>query len=112
MSHTLTCLVLTNAIYFNAAWQHPFNEDMTKDSPFYLLQGGRVTVPIMKQTESFGYTEGDGYQAIELRYDGGELLMVILPPRPSQFEMFEDTLDAQRVAAIVKALESTTVALA
>jgi len=107
----LTRLVLTNAIYFNAAWQHPFNEDMTEDGPFYLLDGGEVTLPMMKQTESFSYAEGDGYQAIELPYDGGELSMVILLPRAGQFETFEDSLDAQRVDAILKQLESRRVAL-
>jgi serpin B len=108
---TLTRLVLTNAIYFNAAWQYPFDEKMTEDGPFYLLQGGQVTVPMMKQTESFGYTEGDGYQAVELRYDGGELAMVVLLPQSGQFATFQETLDAQRVAAIIKALEPTRVAL-
>jgi len=107
----LTRLVLTNAIYFNAAWQHPFNEDMTEDGPFYLLDGGEVTLPMMRRTESFSYAEGDGYQAIELPYDGRELSMVILLPRAGQFEAFEDSLDAQRVDAILKQLESRRVAL-
>jgi len=107
----LTRLVLTNAIYFNAAWQHPFNEDMTEDGPFYLLDGGEVTLPMMKQTESFSYAEGDGYQAIELPYDGRELSMVILLPRAGQFEAFEDSLDAQRVDAILKDVEPRRVAL-
>ena len=75
-----TRLVLTNAIYFNAAWEYPFDENVTADGPFYLLDGGQVTVPMMKQTESFGYTDGEGFQAVELPYDGGELSMVILIP--------------------------------
>jgi len=76
----LTRLVLTNAIYFNAAWLNPFNEDITDDSAFYLLDGGEVTVPMMMQSDSFGYAEGAGYQAVELPYDGRELSMVILLP--------------------------------
>ena len=107
----LTRLVLTNAIYFNAAWQYPFREDMTGDGPFYLLDGGEVSVPMMRQTESLGYAEGDGYQAVELPYDGGELSMVILLPRTHQFGTFERSLDAQRVAEIVEALEPRRVAL-
>jgi len=107
---TLTRLVLTNAIYFNAAWQHPFNEDKTSNGPFYLLDGGEVTVPMMRQTESFGYTKGDGYQAVELPYDGRELSMVILLPQAGQLETFEESLDAQRVEAIVNDLEPRQVA--
>jgi len=107
----LTRLVLTNAIYFNAAWQYPFSEDITGDGPFYLLDRGEVIVPMMRQTESFGYAEGDGYQAVELPYDGGELSMVILLPQSDQFEAFEGSLDAQRVEDVVKALETRQVAL-
>jgi serpin B len=108
---TMTRLVLTNAIYFNAAWQLPFNEDMTSEGPFYTLDGGQVTVPMMKQTESFGYTEGEGYQAVELRYDGGELSMVILLPVAGQFEDFEEGLQAERVNGIIKDLKNTEVSL-
>lgn len=107
----LTRLVLTNAIYFNAAWQYPFSEDMTEDGPFYLLNEGEVTVPMMRQMELFGYAEGDRYQAIELPYDGQELSMVLLLPQTGQFEGFEGSLDAQRVDAIVKDLEFRRVTL-
>ena len=106
-----TRLVLTNAIYFNAAWEYPFSEDTTRDGPFYLLDGSEVTVPMMSQTESFGYAEGDGYQAVELRYDGEELSMVILLPDSGHFKEFEESLDAGRVGDIINALEPGQVAL-
>jgi serpin B len=106
-----TRLVLTNAIYFNAAWAYPFDEEITADGPFYLLNGGQVIVPMMRQTESFGYTEGEGYQAVELLYDGGELSMVILLPEAGNFEAFEETLNAQQVDAIISGLQPTEVAL-
>ena len=107
----LTRLVLTNAIYFNAAWKYPFDEDMTADGPFYLLDGGQVSVPMMKQTESFGYTEGEGYQAVELLYDGGELSMVVLLPEAGEFQSFEEGLQAQQVSDIISGLQPTEVAL-
>jgi len=107
----LTRLVLTNAIYFNAAWEDPFDEDMTADSPFYLLDGGQVSVPMMKQTEAFGYTEGDGYQAVKLLYDGNELSMVILLPASGNFEAFEEGLQAQQVCDIISGLQLTGVTL-
>ena len=107
----LTRLVLTNAIYFNAAWSEPFEPELTGDGTFHLLDGSEVTAPMTQQTESFGYAEGEGYQAIELPYDGHELSMVILLPEMGGFETFEGSLDAERVAAIVKELAHKRVAL-
>jgi serpin B len=107
----LTRLVLTNAIYFNAAWAYPFDGDITADGPFYLIDGGQVTVPMMKQTEAFGYTDGEGYQATELLYDGDELSMVIMLPEDGQFEVFEEGLQADKVSDIIGGLELTEVAL-
>jgi serpin B len=106
-----TRLVLTNAIYFNAAWEYPFDEDVTADGTFYLLDDGQVIVPMMKQTESFGYTDGEGYQAVELQYDGGELSMVILLPEAGNFQAFEEGLQAQKISDIISGLQSTGVAL-
>jgi len=97
----LTRLVLTNAIYFNAAWQFPFNKEATADGPFYLLDGGEVIVSMIRQTESLGYTEGDDYQAVELPYDGRELSMVILLPKEGQFEAFEKSMDYQMIEKII-----------
>jgi len=70
-----------------------------------------VTVPMMQQTESFRYAEGDGYQAVELPYDGQELSMVILLPKAGQFNTFEELLDAESVEAIIGNLEMHEVAL-
>ncbi|UCD09996.1 MAG: serpin family protein [Dehalococcoidales bacterium] len=107
-----TRLVLTNAIYFNAAWQHQFEERLTSDAPFYLLNGQEVTVPMMRQTESFGHTSGDGYQAIELRYDGGELSMVILLADTGQYDSFEEQLTARKANEIINDMGYTQVELA
>jgi len=107
----LTRLVLTNAIYFNAAWEYPFDKKMTADGPFYLLDGEQVTVLMMRQTESFGYTEGEGYQAVELRYDGDELSMVVFLPEAGQFEAFEKGLQAEQVCDIISGLKPTEVTL-
>jgi serpin B len=108
----LTRLVLTNAIYFNAAWAYPFDEDRTANGSFYLLNnGGQVTVPMMRQTESFGYTDEEGYQAVELLYDGDELSMVILLPTSGNFQAFEEELQAQKVSDIIGGLQPAQVAL-
>jgi serpin B len=97
----MTRLVLTNAIYFNAAWADPFNENATQDGPFYLLDGSTVTVPLMRQTEGYGYTEGAKYQAVEMPYDGHELSMVIILPGENEYNNFEDGLDTNQLNAIL-----------
>jgi len=106
-----TTLVLTNAIYFNAAWQYPFSEDMTDDGLFYLKNGDQVTVPMMKQTETFGYGEDEAYQVVEMPYDGRELSMLILLPRSGEFEAFESSLDYRLIEVITKGLEYRRVSL-
>jgi len=107
----LTRLVLTNAIYFNAAWQTPFAEDATADGSFRLLDGSQVTVPMMHLTESLGYGRGEGYQALELPYDGGELSMVVLLPDEGGFARFEEALDAGLLAAALEAIADAQVRL-
>jgi serpin B len=107
----LTRLVLTNAIYFNAAWLNPFEKELTSDRTFHLLEGDDVNVPMMTQTNSFGYATGDGYQAVELLYDGSELSMIILLPNSGQFESFQNSLNAGLVDHIVSDLQSQQVSL-
>lgn len=106
-----TRLVLTNAIYFNAAWLETFDESRTHDKPFTLLSGESVDVPTMRQTENFGYTAGDGYQAIELLYDGHELSMVILLPDEGTFEAFEESLDTATANQALAGLQPRGVVL-
>jgi serpin B len=107
----LTRLVLTNAIYFNAAWATPFEEALTTDGAWHLLDGGEVTVPMMRQNERMGYARGDGLQALELPYDGHEISMVILLPDEGQFEAFEDALDAAQLDSLVGDLSRLQVGL-
>jgi serpin B len=106
-----TRLVLTNAIYFNAKWRLPFQESGTTDGSFYLLDGSQVKVPMMSQTASFRYVEGDGYQAVELPYIGDELAMVILLPSEGSFEDFERSLTAERLDEILEGLQNASVYL-
>jgi serpin B len=98
---SLTRLVLTNAIAFNATWKHRFNEVFTHNSPFYLLDDRQVAVPMMHQITPFAYTATSGVQAVELPYIGDEFSMVILLPAPGQFETFAKLLTADRVISIL-----------
>lgn len=102
--NALTRLVLTNAIYFNAAWLTPFDEKATTEESFDLLDGSEVKVSMMRQTESFGYVKAEDYEAVELFYEGRQLSMVILLPDEDQFAGFEDNLDAAQLQSILDQL--------
>ncbi|HSV86866.1 MAG TPA: serpin family protein [Levilinea sp.] len=108
---SMTRLVLANAIYFKAAWQNQFEAAITQEAPFILLDGSQVDVPTMRQTESMNYASGEGWQAVELVYEGGRQSMVILLPAKGEFEEFEAGLDAARVEEILKAMAFTSVEL-
>ncbi len=107
----LTRLVLTNAIYFNAAWLHPFDVRATAEGDFHLLTGSSVRVPMMRQTGLFGYARDTGYQAVELLYDGSEISMVILLPDKGNFDPFENSLNAELISQTSKDLSRNRIEL-
>jgi serpin B len=87
-------IVLANAIYFNAAWELPFEESRTYDEPFHLLDGGQKEVPMMHQWETLRNGSGDGFQAVTLPYTGRSAAMVILLPENGRFREIEQLLSA------------------
>ncbi|WP_438009675.1 serpin family protein [Sorangium sp. So ce321] len=99
-----TVLVLTNAIYFNAAWRTPFETTATEDGQFVTADGSEVTVPLMHGGLEIPYAEGEGYQAVAMPYDGDELSMVIILPEKGTLDAFEASLDAAKVDGIVGAM--------
>lgn len=104
-----TRLVLTNAIYFKAAWNMPFEPENTAAGEFHLLDGGTVSAEIMRQEEMLPYAEGDGFAAVELPYDGEKLSMVVIVPE--DLEGFEAALSADGLQTILDDLQTRLVTL-
>ena len=107
----MTRLVLVNAIYFNAAWDKTFEEESTVDADFHLIDGSSVTVPMMRQFEEHSYAEGDGFQAVDLGYDGGEMGMLVIVPEAGRFDEIDAGLDAATIATILAELAPQSVDL-
>ncbi len=107
----LTRLVLTNAVYFNAAWQSPFSEKFTAPGQFFPETGEPVDAEMMHQSEDFLFSQGSGYQAISLPYEREELSMLILLPDENQFSEFEKELTASKVETILAEMTSREVNL-
>jgi serpin B len=108
----LTRLVLTNAIYFKAAWSVPFDEEYTADGGFTLLDGTAVTVPLMHQSQTLLYAAGSGYEAVELPYQGAQVSMLIVVPQGGEFDSFEADLTAGSIEPILGELDARVVTLA
>jgi serpin B len=89
-----TRLVLTNALYFYGTWSDPFLVESTSDGTFYTLSGGEVTVPMMHQSSSLSYAEGDGYQMVDLPYDGRELAMTVVLPEAGRFHEIRELVSS------------------
>ncbi|KAG5543395.1 hypothetical protein RHGRI_016210 [Rhododendron griersonianum] len=68
---TETTLILANVLYFQGFWQarYKFNEQMTENRKFYLLNGDNVSVPFMTSTSKYCYYGSfDGFKVIEIPY--------------------------------------------
>ena len=106
-----TRMVLVNAIYFKADWLAQFDANSTGDAPFYLIDGTEVTAKTMHESMYIPYTQGDGYQAVELAYAGGTAAMDIIVPDAGNFEAFESTLNKETLDGILNGMQPTSVSL-
>jgi serine protease inhibitor len=100
-----TRLVLTNAIYFKAAWKRPFSTAKTQDGDFTLADGKKVKAKLMRGSNRTNYFKGEGFEALELPYEGfnpggdqPELSMIVLLPNQADgLPAFEKMLTATRL---------------
>ncbi len=102
---TLTRLVLTNAVYFKANWQDPFDKADTESGTFTPLDGAPATVPMMHKTGPTAFAKTNGIKAIDLPYLGADVSMLLILPAEGTVRDFEAELDGERVQTIVDSLE-------
>jgi len=56
-----TCLVLTNAVYFEGSWAQPFATPSTSDEDF-AAPWNNVPIKMMRQPSHFAYAKLDGHR--------------------------------------------------
>ncbi|NQV07419.1 serpin family protein [bacterium] len=108
----MTRLVITNAVYLDASWQIPFDKDSTADGDFTLLDGSTITVPMMHGDQTAPYAVGDGWQAVDLAYLGGDLSMLVIVPDTGRFAEVEAMLAAGLLDDAVAGLHPANLLLA
>src|SRR5262249_39671419 len=71
----------------------------TRDQAFWVTAERSVQVPMMGQTLRCGSFHGQGFQAVELPYEGQELsLVVFLPNKRDGLSEFEKGLNPEKLA--------------
>ncbi|WP_329561536.1 serpin family protein [Kitasatospora sp. NBC_01266] len=110
-----TVLVLTDALYLKAAWAHPFEHADTADRPFHRLDGSTASVSTMAETGTLRYAQGgtadQPWQAVELPYAGGGLVMDLVVPGQGSFDRFRAGLDGPGLDRMLAGLSDTEVDL-
>ena len=98
-----TRLVLSNAIYFKATWLESFEESLTEDKVFHGLDGEELMTPMMSlgSDASFPYYQGEGFQAVDLPYLGGQVSMLVIVPDEGKYTDFEVNLNSEILDEIV-----------
>jgi len=105
-----TVAVLTNAIYFNAAWKDQFPENSSNHA-FTLDDGTEISVPTMRQMAGYRHTERDDFHALEMPYDGDEVAMLILMPKAGSVQDLEASLTAEELDEAIADLQGKLVVL-
>ena len=92
-----TRMVLTNAVYFKADWQHKFKSEDTHDGDFHA--DGKTDVvqaKLMNLNARFDYMETPAFQAVRMPYVGDDVSMIVLLPKANDgLPAVEKTLDAK-----------------
>jgi serpin B len=76
----LSRLILTNAIYFKAAWADQFSKNLTENNDFHLSASKTIQAPTMHNSGGYYYFKGPSFQALLLPYEKDEISMLILLP--------------------------------
>ena len=107
-----TRLVLTNAIYFKAAWETQFRKEASRQEKFHVSLNKDVDAEMMKQTHFFGLAELEGFKLLVMPYKGGEAsMLVLLPDKVDGLADLERSFNAENLASWLEKSRSVRVAL-
>jgi len=103
-------LALTNAVYLDADWEHPFRESNTRPGVFHKATG-KATVDFMHQTETLPYGAGPGYRAVALPYRSSPLSLLIVLPVQQRLGALQHRLDGKSLGRVARGLSARPVIL-
>lgn len=105
-----TRLVLVNAVYFKAAWAHPFPEKATKNDFFQSDSKSSTLARMMHQTDKFDYAATEDAAILKLPYRKGlQSMLVVLPKQKFGLAALEKKLSPQLIDSWSRAMKETRV---
>lgn len=84
-------MFLLNAIYFKGIWKNEFDDDDTKDLPFYTDNNNSVMVPSMQKTDVVPYISNSLFSAVKFPYGAGNYNMFVF--LPNEENTVQDIID-------------------
>lgn len=91
--NNMTRLVLTNAIYFKAPWQHNFNASATQKADFKTADGV-VQVDMMRHKKEHRVYDAETYTALDMAFAGSSYSMMIVLPKLAEGANVDEALTA------------------
>lgn len=90
-------IVLMGGLFLQAPWHMPFDPKQTKAETYFLTDGGKASVQMMRREGKFGYLANSSWTAIGLPFGQySELQLVLLVPKSvNGFAEVERTLEAK-----------------
>lgn len=106
-----TKLVITNAIYFKAQWEHQFNSKNTSNGKFTTSTGDFVQAQFMSQCAEFFAVKTNEYQVVSLPYRGKEISMLVIMPESGKMESVESELSGAFIQSVTNSLSMEEIKL-
>jgi serpin B len=101
-------VVLADAIYFDATWEHQFQAALTHSGTFFRSDNSQVSTAMMQSEPlTLPIYNGDGVTAVELPYVGGQYVADIIMPTSQPLAGFVASLSPGELTGIEQQLTST-----
>ncbi|CAC21387.1 149R protein [Yaba-like disease virus] len=108
-----TKLLIANAIYFNETWKLPFEKKNTRLKNFWISDSEYKPVDMMHITDSysFGYIENIKSKILEIPYNSGCSMIVILPDNINCLSTVEEQLSINNIVNWMNCMQMAEVSL-
>lgn len=106
-----TRIVLTNAVYFKAAWWDQFKSENTIVDNFYLVDGSSKQVEMMNTENQFNYYLDTDFTVVEIPYEGGKFSMLVVMPKDGAFKELESQLNLIQLEEMIQSMNRGKVQL-